>query len=348
MRIAIVNDMPMAMEGLRRVVQDFGGHEIAWIAWDGQEAVERCARDVPDMILMDLVMPVANGISATSQIMRASPCPILIVTASINQNCSMVFEAMGEGALDAVNTPMLGMDGAGEGRDALLKKIEQIAILKCSHAAKSHQPHSTPSPREQFSGSEQCLVVIGSSSGGPQALATCIKNLPADFPSPIIIVQHVDAHFATGLASWLNDQTALTVRLAQEGDRPTPGTVLIAGTNDHLILKGDGSLTYSAFPQETPYRPSVDVFWNSIAKNRRGPVIAILLTGMGRDGAKGMLELRHNGAYTIAQDEQTSAVYGMPKAAKDLGAAIDILPIDRIAPVLCRNLCREVHHTVGE
>ena len=344
MRIAIVNDMPMAMEGLRRAVQDEGRHEIAWTAWNGREAVERCGRDIPDIILMDLIMPELDGINATREIMRASPCPILIVTASVDQNCSMVFEAMGEGALDAVNTPMLGISGSGEGKDALLKKIEQIGILKCSHGGKAYQPHPIAPPRKEFAGSRECLVVIGSSSGGPQALATCIQNLPADFSSPMVIVQHVDAHFANGLAQWLDSQTPLTVRLAQAGDRPRPGTILIAGTNDHLILKDDGSFTYTQTPEDTPYRPSVDVFWNSVSRHWHGSVVAILLTGMGKDGAKGMLELRRNGAYTIAQDELTSAVYGMPKAAKDLGAAIDILSINEIAPALCRKL----HHNVGE
>jgi two-component system response regulator WspF len=344
MRIAIVNDMPMAMEGLRRAVQDGGRHDIAWMAWNGREAVERCARDVPDIILMDLIMPEVNGIEATSQIMRSTPCPILIVTASIDQNCSMVFEAMGKGALDAVNTPMLGMTGTGEGRDALLKKIEQIGILKCANGVKVHHPAPVSSVRDEVAASEECLVVIGSSSGGPQALAACIQKLPADFPSPIVIVQHVDAHFAPGLAHWLDEQTPLSVRLAQEGDRPAPGTVLIAGRNDHLILKGDGSLAYTETPKETPYRPSVDVFWNSVSQHWRGPVVAILLTGMGRDGAKGMLELRRGGAYTIAQDEQTSAVYGMPKAAKELGAVVEILPIQQIAPALCRKL----HHYAGD
>lgn len=344
MRIAIVNDMPMAMEGLRRAVQDGGRHEIAWTAWNGKEAVELCARDVPDIILMDLIMPELGGIEATRQIMRTSPCPILIVTASINQNCSMVFEAMGEGALDAVNTPMLGMSGEGEGKESLLKKIDLIGILKCTNGGKTHPSYTVSSSRVELGRTGECLVVIGSSSGGPQALATCIKNLPGDFPFPIVIVQHVDAHFATGLASWLNDQTAMTVRLAKEGDRPTAGTILIAGTNDHLILKPDGRLAYADTPKETPYRPSVDVFWNSVSQHWHGPVTAILLTGMGKDGAKGMLELRRNGAYTIAQDERTSAVYGMPKAAKDLGAAIDILSINEIVPALCRKL----HHNVGE
>jgi two-component system response regulator WspF len=333
MRIAIVNDMPMAMEGLRRVIQESDRHEIAWLAWNGVEAVERCARDVPDLILMDLIMPEMNGIKATSLIMRSTPCPILIVTASINQNCSMVFEAMGEGALDAVNTPMLGVSGTGEGRDALLRKIEQIGILTCSQNRNLSIPGDAQVPFLNVRRGKS-LVVIGSSSGGPQALATCIQALPDDFASPIVVVQHVDEQFAPGMAAWLDEQTTLQVRLVQEGDRPEPGVILIAGTNNHLVLCDDGRLSYSESPRETPYRPSVDVFWYSVGQHWQESLIAVLLTGMGKDGAQAMLELRSKGAYTIAQDEETSAVYGMPKAARELGAAMDILSIDEITPAI--------------
>jgi two-component system response regulator WspF len=333
MRIAIVNDMPMAMEGLRRVIQEDGRHEIAWLAWNGVEAVERCARDVPDLILMDLVMPEMNGIKATSLIMRATPCPILIVTASINQNCSMVFEAMGEGALDAVNTPLLGVSGTGGGRDALLRKIEHIGILTCSQNRKLSITGDTQVPVLSVRRGRS-LVVIGSSSGGPQALATCIQALPEDFSSPIVVVQHVDAQFAPGMVAWLDEQTTLQVRLAQEGDRPEPGVILIAGTNNHLVLCDDGRLSYTESPRETPYRPSVDVFWRSVGQHWKESLIAVLLTGMGKDGAQAMLELRAKGAYTIAQDEETSAVYGMPKAARELGAAMDIAAIDEITPTI--------------
>jgi two-component system response regulator WspF len=151
----------------------------------------------------------------------------------------------------------------------------------------------------------------------------------------------VDAAFATGLAKWLNVKSALPVKLIEDGDQPLPGKVLLAATNRHLVMSPDGYLKYSQDPTDTFYRPSVDVFFRSVAKNWPYSVTAILLTGMGKDGANGMLELRQKGACTIAQDEATSAVYGMPKAAVELGAATEILPIDRIADVLVSN------HTAG-
>lgn len=329
MRIAIVNDMAMAVEGMRRVICD--EHQLAWVARNGLEAVQRCAEDVPDLILMDLVMPEMNGVEATRRIMRQSPCPILIVTASVNQHSDMVFEAMGAGALDAVNTPLLGMAGQGEGRAALLHKIRMIGILTRNETTSGPQRAAPAAPIGRRQGP---LVVIGSSSGGPQAVAEILRELPADFPAPLILVQHVDAQFAAGLADWLDQQTVLPVRLAEPGDRPRPGEVLVAGRSDHLILVPGGGLDYTETPKQTPYRPSVDVFWQSLAAGWNGDITAILLTGMGRDGAQGMLALRQRGARTIAQDEATSAVYGMPRAARELGAALEILPLGSIATLL--------------
>ncbi len=330
MRVGIVNDMPMAVEGMRRAVLSCGEHEMAWIARDGREAVEQCARECPDLILMDLIMPVMDGVEATRQIMQATPCPILIVTASVKHNSAMVFEAMGAGALDAVNTPILGMGGQGEGHDLLLRKIHMIGVLNQTRTPAAAIPPAR-SRRETIDPSTRgCLLTIGSSSGGPQALAEILRTLPVDFPASVVLIQHVDEQFVAGLADWLDRQTALKVRLANEGDRPEVGTVLLAGSNNHLILKNTGELAYTPEPLQTPYRPSVDVFWHSLAACWQGEIMAILLTGMGRDGARGMLELRHKGACTIAQDEASSAVYGMPKAARELHAALEILSLETI------------------
>jgi chemotaxis response regulator CheB len=181
------------------------------------------------------------------------------------------------------------------------------------------------------SGSRERLVAIGSSAGGPAALASLLAGLPKDFLAAIVVVQHIDAHLAAGMADWLDAQCALTVRVAAEGDRPTAGSVLIAGTSDHLVLRSAYRLGYVAEPREMVYRPSVDAFFHSVVRQWHDEAVGVLLTGMGRDGALGLKALREHGFHTIAQDEATSAVYGMPKAAATLGAAVDILPIDRIA-----------------
>ncbi len=331
MRIAIVNDMPLAVEAMRRVVLHASNHSLAWIARDGAQAVERCAADVPDLILMDLIMPVMDGIGATRQIMEKSPCAILIVTASVGQNSAKVFEAMGAGALDAVRTPVLGSND-GNGAAALLYKIDSIGRLIGRHGA-----HDAPHPAQDHATTPAVpLVTIGASAGGPAALAQILAALPQDFAAGIVVVQHVDAQFVQGLASWLGTQSSLPVRIAGETDQITPGTVLVAGGDDHLVFRDRTTLGYTSKPAESNYRPSVDVFFDSVKRLWQGKTAGVLLTGMGRDGAAGLKTLREAGHHTIAQDRASSAVYGMPKAAADLGAAAEVLPLEKIAPALVR------------
>jgi chemotaxis response regulator CheB len=176
-----------------------------------------------------------------------------------------------------------------------------------------------------------CLVAIGSSAGGPPALAVLLRGLPRTFPAAIVIVQHIDGRMAAGMAEWLGHHCALPVRVAAEGDRPTGGQVLIAATSDHLVLKSYDRLGYTSEPRELVYRPSVDVFFQSVRRRWKASVVGVLLSGMGRDGAVGLKELREHGCHTIAQDEATSAVYGMPKAAAAISAAVEVLPMDHIA-----------------
>lgn len=335
MRVAIVNDM-MGVETLRRVLMTIPDYQVVWVAGSGADAVAKCAKDTPDLILMDLIMPVMDGVEATRQIMKNSPCAILIVTASVDKNAAKVFEALGCGALDAVCTPVLGSNGNPEIARELLAKIATISRLKkiSSQSVKTYISTETSQTQSTLPSSLPPLVAIGSSTGGPNALATILSHLPANFGAAVVIVQHVDAHFATGLIEWLNQQTPLPVLMATAGSRPEAGKVLIAATNDHLCLQSNLSLRYTQDPIDYPYRPSVDVFFKSIAQhwNRRGT--AVLLTGMGRDGAVGLSLLREKGWHTIAQNQATSVVYGMPKAAVELGAAVESLPIDEIAPAL--------------
>jgi two-component system, chemotaxis family, response regulator WspF len=178
------------------------------------------------------------------------------------------------------------------------------------------------------------LIAIGASAGGPGALAHLLGALPADFPAAVVIVQHFDAHFTAGMVEWLSRSSILRVRIARDGERPAAGTVLLAGSNMHLVLKSPELLGYSDEPRNHAHRPSVDVLFQSISQHRCADAIGVLLTGMGRDGAAGLKAMRDSGCYTIAQDEATSAVYGMPKAAASLGAAVDILPLRLIAPKL--------------
>ena len=329
MRIGIVNDLPPMPVLRRRCVGLKPGHEVIWTAASGEEALEHCSRLRPDLILMDLVMPVMDGVETTRRIMGSTPCAILLVTVSVRDNISLVFEAIGQGAVDAVYVPAIGGANLREAAEPLLAKIETITRLIGNRSGIRRAENTDRAPQDH-----DRLVAIGSSAGGPAVLATVLRGLPKDFSAAIVIVQHLDEQFASGMADWLNHESALPVRVASEGDRPTVGQVLLAGTCDHLAMKTASQVGYTVEPSDYLYRPSVDVFFQSVCRLWRGEVVGVLLTGMGRDGALGLKALRTRGNYTIAQDEATSAVYGMPKAAAMIKAAVDILPADRIAPKL--------------
>ncbi len=334
MKLAIVNDSPMVVETLRRLIQGEGKHEIIWVAENGKIAVEKCSQQVPDLMLMDLIMPIMNGVESTRQIMKYSPCPILVVTSSVSGNSGLVFEAMGAGALDVVATPIL-FGHNGTGGHELLEKINRIGKLvgiKDSSASKKRKP--VKGTTSVVRGKDKCLVAIGCSTGGPQALLRILQVLPAEFPASVVVIQHMDEQFSGGMASWLNGQVPLAVRTLQVGEQPQPGVVLIPSTNNHVVMKPNNALNYSIEPKEYFYHPSVDVFFTSVARYWQGKCIGVLLTGMGRDGADGLLALHQQGCLTIAQDERSCIVYGMPKAAIELGAAGKILPLDAIGSTI--------------
>ncbi len=331
MRIGIVNDKAPLVDILKKVLVS-DGHEVVWIAHNGERAVEKCSNDVPDLVLMDLIMPVLDGVSATREIMKKSPCPILIVTSSVESNSSKVFEAMGAGALDVVATPKNGPDGEITGGQALLAKIVVIGKL---HGTGRVREHAKPLVKERVI---PPLLAIGSSTGGPSALAELLGGLPADFPAAIVIAQHVDGHFSENLALWLDSQTEIKVALARSGRSVQPGHALIAPGDQHMLIKSGGIVELTDGPGKNIYVPSVDVLFDSI---RLGGFskhsVAVLLTGMGADGARGMLDLRNIGWMTIAQDKESSVVWGMPGSAVKMGAAREVCSIGDMAGLLVRH-----------
>jgi two-component system response regulator WspF len=322
-RIAIANDTRSAAEALRRVVAAAPGHELAWIARDGEEAVRMCADDLPDLVLMDLEMPRLDGIEATRRIMQATPCAILVVTAHPQDHVGKVFRALGAGALDVTATPvLLGREGGAQ----LLDKMHTIGKLigKAPRVA----------PQAAGANGVRRLLAIGASTGGPAAIAAVLAGWRAPPDVAVVVVQHIDAAFASQFVEWLGAQITTPVRAITGGDALAGGTVQVAHTNQHLLLSPEHALRYESEPRDLVYRPSIDVFFNSVARNWAGEASAMLLTGLGRDGAAGLLALRRAGKQTIAQDRASSAVYGMPRAAAELGAAGNILSPDNINALL--------------
>ncbi len=334
MKIGIVNDVAMAAEALRRVVAGSREHEVLWVARGGREAVRLCQEMRPDLVLMDLVMPELDGVEATRQIMQLTPCAILIVTAQPQDNVGMVFRAMGAGALDVTATPLLSTasNGASAGEQQLLVKIKTIAKLLRMNAGEA-----APAPDDAQPGLKtgvKQLLAIGASTGGPGAVARVLAGWTPAPGTAIVVVQHIDANFAGPFARWLGDQVGMPVRAIDAGDALEAGVVLVARTNDHLVLDARLRLHYDVHPKDYAYRPSVDVFFHCVAAHFSMDATGVLLTGMGRDGAEGLLAMRRAGKHTIAQDQASSAVYGMPRAAADLGAAERILPLDQINAAL--------------
>jgi two-component system, chemotaxis family, response regulator WspF len=335
MRIAIVNDVKVTVEVLKRIVLLNNDYEIAWIAYDGLDALNKCSKDIPDLILMDLIMPVMNGLEATASIMKSYPCAILIVTSSVNDQVSMVFKAMGLGALDVVSTPVLDLSSSDFGGFELLNKIDRIACLIGKSVNKNKSKSTTKQfEKENSQISLPSLLLIGSSTGGPIALTKILSHFHESPEFATIIIQHVDEQFAPNLARWLSREVSQNIQIAYEGIRLKKGMVLLAGKNDHLIMTESQTLHYTQHPFENPYRPSVDILYNSIAKNWPKKSIAVLLTGMGSDGAKGMKALHSKGWFTIAEHEETCVVFGMPKAAIELGGVTEVLRLEEIGPAI--------------
>ena len=334
MKIAIANDVAMAAEALRRVVAGSLEHTVLWIARSGLEAVRLCAESRPDLILMDLNMPQLDGVEATRRIMQQSPCAILVVTGRPQDNVNQVFRALGAGALDVTATPVL--QGRSDGDAELLVKIKTIGKLirhSGNHALRAESAARTGTAKRKES-QVTTLVAIGASTGGPAALSKVLANWTPPPSCAIVVVQHIDENFATQFAKWLGDQLLMPVRVIADGDELEAGSVLITKSNNHLVLNENYRLRYDAAPRDVVYRPSVDVFFHCVAQHWRRDAIGILLTGMGRDGGDGLLAMRRAGKTTIAQDQASSAVYGMPRAAAELGAAQMILPLDQIGPGL--------------
>ncbi len=329
MNVAIVNDSPLAREALRRIVEDLGGHRVLWQAADGLEAQVQVLRAPPELILMDLFMPLCDGVEATRAIMATRPCPILVVTASVDAHVDRVFQAMGAGALDAIDTPLLDVPLRESANHPLLSKMAAVARIGLSR--RSTAP--VPSSGVARAGGLPPLVALGASSGGPGALAKIFATLPDDFPAALLVAQHVDSRFASRLAQWLDGQCVLPVCLGRDGEPPRPGRIYLAPGGSHLEVDGTGCLRVVSSTGRH-LAPSVDRLLRSLVPHARRVHAAGLLTGMGRDGAAGLLALRQAGVPTFAQDRDSATVYGMPKAALEMGAAEQTLSLEDIVPFL--------------
>ena len=343
LRILVVEDSPTVRNRLVEIVASDPDLELVGEAGDGRRAIEICEQCRPDIITMDMMLPVMSGLAATEYIMAHCPTPILVVSASINRGeLFKIYEALAAGAVDVLEKPTGDeADGVWERRFlATVRMVARIRVITHLRARlagpRARIPAAaTPVPIAPGPGQKYGLVAIGASTGGPGAIVEILRGLPAKFRLPILIVLHINEPFGSAFADWLDGQTSRRVAHPTDGAPVASaiGRVVVAPGGQHLVVR-DGRFRLTADPERHSCRPSVDVLFESVAAEYGASAAACLLTGMGRDGALGLLKIREAGGMTIAQDETTSVVYGMPREAALLGAAQQILRIGDIAPRL--------------
>ncbi|GEJ55402.1 chemotaxis-specific protein-glutamate methyltransferase CheB [Anaeromyxobacter diazotrophicus] len=316
--------------------------EIAVIAEaeDGKQAIELCERLRPDVVTLDMMMPVMTGVAAAEHIMAYCPTPILVVSASTNRGeLYRTYDALAAGAIDVLDKPRGDeLDGDWEARlRATVKLVARIKVITHLRGRFSGSARGRPAATPVFPSAGRPpleVLALGGSTGSPGAVVEILRALPRGFRLPVLLVIHINEPFGKAFAEWLDAQLSVRVRYARDGERLAPGAgVLMAPPGRHLVVER-GALRLDDGPERLSCKPSVDVLFESLARALGPAALGCLLTGMGKDGAEGLLAMRRAGAATVAQDEATSVVFGMPREAILLGAAERVLPLQEIGPAL--------------
>jgi two-component system chemotaxis response regulator CheB len=338
-RVIIVDDSAIVRKILNKALSDFEEIEIIATAKDAYEARDLIVELQPDVITLDIEMPKMNGLQFLSKIMKYFPIPVIMVSSFAKSQCDIAVKALEIGAVDVLPKPT--------NNNELLNLTKELAVkIKMAYTLKEKVKYFKPKKIDneelknvtlknipQKSIKNNLVIAIGASTGGTEAITQVIKRLPSNMP-PIVMAQHMPPVFTTSFAERLNNLSQLNVKEAADGDVLKPGTALLAPGDFHMILKRNISGYYVNIkkgPKIYYQRPAVEVLFKSTAKLVGRNAIGVILTGMGRDGSTGLLEMFNAGAYTIGQDAKSSVVYGMPKAAFELGAVKIQLPLDKIA-----------------
>lgn len=336
LRVLVVEDSLTVRRRLCETLAIERDIEIVGEAEDGRRAIELCQSLRPDVLTMDMMLPLMTGVAATEYIMAHCPTPILIVSSSTNRGeLFRTYDALAAGAVDVLEKPR-GDEPEGQWERRFVDAVRLVARIRVITHLRARYARPAPSdaaPAPAASGRPQrCrLVALGASTGGPGAIVEVLRGLSPRVRVPVLLVLHINEPFGRDIADWLDAQTTRRVTMARHGQPLTEleGRVVLAPPGQHLLVR-DGRTQLTRGPELHSCRPSVDVLFESVATEFGPAAVGCLLTGMGRDGAAGLLAMRRAGAATIAQDEQTSVVYGMPREAAMLGAASRILPLDTI------------------
>ena len=332
-RVLIVDDSLFMRAAIKKVLADAGEFEVVGQARDGQDAIDKVKELRPHVVTMDYNMPRMNGAAAVREIMRVCPTPIIMFSAHTRQGARETFEALGAGAVDFCTKP------SGE-VSANLAAIEDDLVSKLRAAAEATPRAFAPVTAAKPTGPIKMttlpptgprLVIIAISTGGPAALSRVIPSLPADVRFATLVIQHMPAQFTAALAERLDSQSAVKVREARDGDLPRPGLVLVAPGDRHVEVDSNGALRLVDGPLVNGCRPAADVTMKSAAPVYGRRLIGVVMTGMGKDGAAGMVAIKHADGKTMAQDQESSVIFGMPRAAIEAGVVDDVVSLDEIA-----------------
>lgn len=337
-RILIIDDSKTCAAALQSIFDAQPNIKVIGIASNGREGLELTKKLKPDLITMDIFMPIMDGVAATTTIMKECPTPILVISSPSNSNeTNFVFDALKAGALSVIEKPK----GCIEGDFSRISQqiVHSVRALAGLHVFKRtnflQQPKESSIPN-RFLGAK--ILALGSSTGGPEALQCILSSLPGDFPIPIAVTQHITEGFLPGLISWLQNTTQLKLHIVKNHEILKPGCVYFAENNYHFLIEKDLSpvaiLDTSA--RIHYLRPSIDALFSSIVTNYPGAAIGGLLTGMGKDGAAGLLKMKESGCLTFVQSKETCIIYGMPKAAIELNAAQYTIDLEKIARFLTK------------
>lgn len=339
-KVLLVDDSPVALIVLRKMLACSREIEVVGTAANGREALRLIPLAKPDVVCTDLHMPVMDGLELTREVMATHPLPILLVSISGQEDSLNAFKVIEAGAVDIFPKPRTGFELDFERlAPALIAKIKILAGVRVFRRYRSDPAAKVAAIAKaglRAAGLEVALrlVVIGASTGGPKALQAILAGLPANFPLPVICVQHISEGFLQGLIDWLAPRCRLNIEIAGAGALPRPSTIYFPRENSHLLIDDNGRFAVSTAPPLAGHRPSVTVTMNSVAAYYRNSAMAVLLTGMGRDGAEGMKSIRDAGGVTVAQDEVSCVVFGMPQEAIALGAAEYVVPLDEIGALI--------------
>lgn len=324
-RVVIADDSPTAIDIIESICRTDRDIEVVGRAVNGQEVIRLAETVKPDLITMDIHMPVMNGLDAIRHIMAYQPTPILVITSHTDANTA--FQSLSIGALDVMDKPQLECQDVRK-HEELLRKIKLLAQVKVvTHMSGRRAVRTGARPSRDF----QKVVGVVASTGGPRALADILGSLNRPLDAPVLVVQHLADGFSDGLVEWLNGISPMRVVSAVHGDTITPGTVHIAPTGRHMEIDAQFRIVLADREPYLGQKPSGNLLLHALAKNAGRKAVGVVLTGMGNDGAEGLHAVADAGGITMVQDELSSIIYGMPRAALDLDARHRILPLDRMA-----------------